>query len=356
MKRLIPGWLCLVLAVLALASFSKLAAADSADKDADKVESADAAAEPATDAATAPDATTDATADAATDAASPASESLPKTQSIRSPYRTLAPWVMKKVDPMRSLGETVSYHNAVEILAVNPDLDWAKNVSFRHDVSTLEFEFKPMRMIWVDQPHVGGNMERKLIWYMVYKVTNPGKVFHPVEDVKVPYELDEKKAPPLLYRVDSVDQPVHFTPEFLMDTYQRTRNSVISNKQYPDRVIPVAMTAIRLREDPNRKFLTSVEMCRDIAVGETLWGIATWEDVDLTTFKFSVFVYGLTNAYRWKDKPDAYKAGDPVLTGREISRRVLKLNFWRPADKYFEHEEEIRYGFPGGLDYEWVYR
>ena len=44
-----------------------------------------------------------------------------------------------------------------------------------------------MRMIWVDIPQPDGFMQRKLIWYMVYSVTNPGKIMHPVEDVQLPY-------------------------------------------------------------------------------------------------------------------------------------------------------------------------
>ena len=46
----------------------------------------------------------------------------------------------------------------------------------------LDFKFKPVRMIWVDIPQPSGYMQRKLIWYMVYSVTNTGKVMHPVED------------------------------------------------------------------------------------------------------------------------------------------------------------------------------
>jgi hypothetical protein len=210
-----------------------------------------------------------------------------------------------------------------------------------------------MRMIWVDEPFTGGHMQRKLIWYLVYSVTNSGKVFHPTEDADLNYATSEKKQ---LYRVVPEDRPVHFKPEFELDTYQRRSAATLSNKRYPDRVIPVAMAAIRLREDPKRQFLSSVEMCREIGVSETLWGIATWEDIDLATFKFSVLVSGLTNAYRWEDAPGAYKPGDPPLTGRKLYRRMLKLNFWRPADQYFAHEEEIRYGVPGGVDYEWVYR
>ena len=50
------------------------------------------------------------------------------------------------------------------------------------------------------------------------------------------------------------------------------------------------------------------------------------------------------------------KPGESTLAGRKLYRKVLKLNFWRPADQYYEREEEIRYGVPGGVDYEWVYR
>ena len=143
-----------------------------------------------------------------------------------------------------------------------------------------------------------------------------------------------------------VDRPVRFTPEFLLEAHVRRPDESILNKVYPDRVIPVAMGPIRLREDPNRHFLTSVEMCREIKVGETQWGIATWEDIDPRTFRFSVYVIGLTNAYRWTDQEGGYKKGDPIGKGRKLHRKTLKLNFWRPGDQYYEHEEEIRYGVP----------
>jgi hypothetical protein len=102
--------------------------------------------------------------------------------------------------------------------------------------------------------------------------------------------------------------------------------------------------------------LTTVEMCKEVAVGETLWGVATWEDIDPRILRLSVYVSGLTNAYRWKDTPGEYKAGDPIGKGRQLFKKTLKLNFWRPGDEYFEHEEAIRYGIPGHPDYEWVYR
>ena len=42
-------------------------------------------------------------------------------------------------------------------------------------------------------------MQRKLIWYMVYSVTNLGKTMHPVEQ------------PDGTYKVEFVDEPIRFT-------------------------------------------------------------------------------------------------------------------------------------------------
>lgn len=270
----------------------------------------------------------------------------------KSPYRSLAPGVLVTIDPMRKIEETVSRHDVVGLLAIDPKFDWARDIDFRRDVWVLKFQFKPMRMISVDVPQPSGYMQRKLIWYMVYVVTNTGKVMHPVRE-DVPYETTEKKE---RYKVETVDQPVRFTPEFLLEGHQRLEKLEGFTKVYPDRVIPVAMGPIRMREDPRRKFLTSVEMCREIAVGESLWGVATWEDLDPRIVRFSVYVFGLTNAYQWKDEPGEYKPGESPLVGRKLYKKALKLNFWRPGDQYFEHEEEIRFGVPGGVDYQWVYR
>jgi hypothetical protein len=279
--------------------------------------------------------------------------------TIKSPYRKLVPGVLQTIDPMRALGESVSRHDVVALLpkdpklAADPKYSWVKDVPFHQDVWALEFKFKPVRMIWVDIPQPSGMMQRKLIWYMVYSVTNPGKVMHPVEDMPLPYETFDKK---MLYQVKTEDRPVQFTPELLLEGHQYMADDKGFTKYYPDRWIPLAFEAIRQREDPNRKFYSTVEMCREIPVGETFWGIATWEDLDPRIVRFSVYVFGLTNAYQWRDKPEGVKPGDPAGKGRKRYQKLLKLNFWRPSDPFYEHEEEIRYGIPGGVDYEWVYR
>jgi len=252
------------------------------------------------------------------------------------PYRILAPGVMESIDPAGLPEETVSRHDIIELLAVDPGLDCAKDVAFRRDIWYLEFEFKPVRMIWVDIPQASGRMRRKLLWYMVYSVTNSGKAMHPEEDADGTYKVVE------------VDKPVRFVPQFLLYSSE-------VGKAYPDRVIPAAMGPIRMREDPRRTFLNSVQMTRQIEVGQTLWGVAIWENVDPLIDRFCIYVSGLTNAYKWKDDPDSYDPNDPLRKDRQLLRKTLKLNFWRPGDDRHEHEGEIRYGIPGEVDHDWVY-
>jgi hypothetical protein len=279
------------------------------------------------------------------------------TPAKKTPASPLAPGVMITIEPDAEVGETVSRHDVVELLAVDKNFDWAKNADFRREIWALQFKFKPMRMISVDVPQPSGMMQRKLIWYMVYSVTNTGKILVPAQAASLPYEnelADKQK----VYEIKTVEKPIHFIPEFLLEGHNRLKDKDTEafTKSYPDRVIPVADAAIQLREGYGQKLHTSVEMNREIAVGQTVWGAATWEDIDPKIVWFSVYVTGLTNAYRWTDAPGEYKAGDPIGKGRKLLRKTLKLNFWRPGDEFFETEDEIRYGIPGRLDYEWVYR
>ena len=143
-------------------------------------------------------------------------------------------------------------------------------------------------------------------------------------------------------------------------------------KAYLDRLIPTAIEPIRQREDPNRRLLNSVEMARTPVppstdqIDRSVWGVATWTDVDPRNDFLSINDQGRTNANRWVDPPGAYQAGDPPGKGRQFTRKTLQLNFWRPGDPLLEHEREIRYGVPKGqaaaygvdegVDYTWVYR
>jgi hypothetical protein len=99
-----------------------------------------------------------------------------------------------------------------------------------------------------------------------------------------------------------------------------------------------------------------------------------WEGVDPRIDYFSVYVQGLTNAYRFADNPDEYKPGDKPGKGRKFTHKTLAIHFWRPGDTIAENEGEVRYGMPteqepaaqkevnakygqeDRLDYRWIYR
>jgi hypothetical protein len=275
----------------------------------------------------------------------------------RQPFRAVAPGVEITIPPDKQEDETVSTHDIVEIVKGIPNLKWtpktapetetlyqmATDVEFRRDIWCLEFTFKPVRMIWVDVPQVSGKMQRKLIWYLLYHVTNRGQQFHPT------------RTPTGTYDIKPADSEIRFLPQFVLESHEY-------KKAYLDRLIPVAIEAIRKKEDPNRKLLNSVEIATHRIplsadnLDQPVWAVATWEDIDPRIDTFSIAIGGLTNAYRWTDRPDDFHEGDPPGKGRIFTQKMLVLNFWRPGDEFVEDQRVIRYGIPGKVDYSWVYR
>lgn len=250
------------------------------------------------------------------------------TSQQRSKYRQITQGVITTIDPEQQQGESFSRHDAIELLAKDPafaERDWsqdkspAKDVTFRRDVWSLVFSFKPIRFMRVDVPTPEGRMQRKLIWYMVYSVRN------------------------------NTDKPIPlFAPRFVLEVKDL-------HKLYPDRLAPLAVPLIRKREDAARPLSNTIEITRSIpptpkGQDDSVWGVVTWEDIDPRTNRFSIYVQGLTNAYLWEDPPGAFKAGDKPGVGRELYTKTLILNFWRPGDTEHEHEEEIRYE-----GYSWEY-
>lgn len=244
-------------------------------------------------------------------------------------YRKLAPGVETKIPSPVTAADRSSRHDVVELLAEVPtygERPWApgvapaKAVHFKHDVWGLDFTFKPIRFIRVPD---GAGKER-LVWYMVYHVKNNG------------------------------EKPFLFIPRFELQSHD-------VQQTYAEKILPNVIPLIRAREDKNRALLSTTQITGEIPpstpdVDRSAWGVVTWEGIDPRTDRFTIYVHGLTNAYRWDDPPGAYKAGDPPATGRVYQQQVLKLNFWRPSDSRFEHEDEIRFGIPGDVDYAWLYQ
>lgn len=271
--------------------------------------------------------------------------------------RPLAPGVLTVIPSATEDGETFNGPlPLVEVVTGIPDLDWtpnftpktntlqelAKQVVLRRPIWDLEFAFKPLRMIEVDVPQPTGNMQRKLIWYMVYRVSNRGLALNPTESVD---SFGHRT-----YTIEKVNYPTRrFFPHFVLESREY-------QKSYLDRIIPAAQLAIQKREDPGTKLLNSIEMTRvqiplsDERIERGIWGVVTWEDIDPRLDFFSVYIRGLTNAFEFVDPPGAYRAGQPPGSGRVYNYKTLQLNFWRPGDSVLEHEREVRYGVPVDSD------
>ncbi|REJ97195.1 MAG: hypothetical protein DWQ35_03015 [Planctomycetota bacterium] len=295
-------------------------------------------------------------------------------------YRQLAPGVETVVPVARSEEETGEEHPIVEVKAAN--LAWdpqeavakshtlderANATMFRRGIWHLQFAFKPMRMIRVDVPQPNGRMKEKLVWYMVFRITNNGQHM-------TPEQSEEEGAPPnasTIARVDGHEQmlanigPIRFIPNFTLRSYE-------TGREYRDQIIPVAKAAIYRREQPPVEladFQNTVEISRrpiPVSTDEndrSVWGVVTWMDLNPTMDYFAVFLQGLTNAYKWSDPSGAYQAGKPPGTGRRFLHKTLKLNFSRTGDEFDQREEEIHLGIDGRapgidaqVDYEWVDR
>jgi hypothetical protein len=299
------------------------------------------------------------------------------------PKRPLAPGILTVIPPDPEEKETWAGPLPLVEVPINIDnLDYAPNfepksttvfekakgVTLRHGIWNLEFAFKPMRMLHVDVPQASGKMQRKLIWYMVYRVKNKGGHYQVTEEKtlvgeSIPHttykmtpvtELTEGKLGPdgAIVKDDMgnpVLQPVkiRFMPHFVLRSKEY-------DKEYLDRIIPSAIAPIKAREFPGEEDKITLHDSISIStvdiplsedrIDKSVWGVVTWEEIDPRIDYFTVYVQGLTNAFKFVDPPGAFKKGAPPGTGRKYTVKTLQLNFWRPGDTVEENEEEIHYG------------
>ena len=232
----------------------------------------------------------------------------------------------------------------------------AKAVIHRRTIFCFEFSFKPLRQIYIDIPRPDGRMQRKLVWYMVYRIRYRGGDFRPA--------VDKVAGADIYQRMESVrvDQRKFFPMFVLRDQ--------VSGRQYLDRILPTARAKIKVREQISTALYNSVEISRvnipfsndNAAPG--VWGVATWVDVDPNLDFVSVEVFGLTDAFK--------KVGDGKSA--DYKPKALQLNFYRPGDTVRQTEDLIRFGVPAfdnaqeqkyildqygleeRLDYRWLFR
>ena len=296
--------------------------------------------------------------------------------------RRLAPGVLTVIPVKPEAAETASPPRGIVEILFGVDkqvLNWqphftpasrtlkqlGSQVVLRRGIWQLEFAFKPLRMIEVDVPQASGKMRRKLVWYLVYRLKNSGLHLNPVGK--------KDRFGSTSYELETINHTVRCFPQLVLRSHEY-------DKEYLDQLIPVAVGQIQQREDPAIKLHNSVEISRlniplsDEQVQRSVWGVATWTDIDPRIDFFSILVEGLSNAYHWEDTPGVYQQGDPPGTGRRYTQKTLQLNFWRPGDAVLQHEGEIRFGLPFAadpdeqmrffkqyglqerVDYLWVYR
>lgn len=280
-------------------------------------------------------------------------------QGQQGVQRKLAPGVLTVIPTAALDEETFSGPGpVVEILANYSNLDWKPNymakmetllekaryVTLRRPIWNLEFAFKPVRRIDVDIPQPSGRMQKKQLWYMVYRVKNLGTQIVPagVEDEfgNTTYKIEPA---PL--------SEIRFIPHFVFSGWSLIDEEYVE-KEYLDRIIPIAEKAIETRESRGAKLHNSVEISRipvavsDENVDRSVWGYVVWEDIDPRIDFFSIYVQGLTNAYKSADPPapNSYQKGKPPASARAYAAKTLQLNFWRAGDSIAEHEEEVHYG------------
>jgi hypothetical protein len=263
-------------------------------------------------------------------------------------------------------------------------------------ITCLQFQFKTPRFIVADLPSKEGKIVKTPVLYMVYNVTNKkwseetldilkqnsaSSAFHvtteDIEKLKLSqlgkegnkpdlgidfgssFKAEEKKDSPAVYEIVPVDTEFSFTPQFVLATEQipfSKKNNYSTQYYKLDQIIPLAVPKIIEQEDPNREFETTVTMSdKKIAPGETVWGIAMWSNINPEIKNFSIFISGLSNAYRWT-YDESTPPQSPVGTGYTMTRKTLQLNFWVPGSPEHLLRREIQFDTKAPVDHKWVYR
>ena len=137
-----------------------------------------------------------------------------------------------------------------------------------------------------------------------------------------------RKRPSAYGLVDRPDEPA-------LKRYQK--------KEYLDQIIPSVLPKIREIEDPSTTFYDSVSISRMRIPADPdpnsagVWGVAIWKDLDPRLDYVTIYVTGLSNAFKVFEMPDGKK---------KFKHKTLQLNFWRPGDIHDEENDKIRYGIP----------
>jgi len=269
--------------------------------------------------------------------------------------RKLAPNVLKVIPPDLNEDDAVSSLQPLYDLASSPYKpetrplsdtlsSRASGVVFRRDIWGVELAFKPLRMIEAEVPQPSGKMQKKPIWYLLYRIRFDGEVLGSVPSVDAAGR--ESFSVGLKNVATSNLQEIRLFPSFVLQaSIIDPASGDVVRKEYLDRVMPYVTQQIQEAEDPAIKLLNTVQMSADplyrkgddkYAVGREIWGVAVWEDVDPRADYVSLQIQGLTNAFEIEQGTE----------GKDFAFKTLQLNFYRPGDSIDEAQDRITYGIP----------
>jgi hypothetical protein len=275
--------------------------------------------------------------------------------SVERPgVRQLAPGVLTVIPPRASNDSHALRGDLLEVTKGLAELHWtphqapanatlverSRNREFERSIWCLEFAFKPPRLIDIDVPTTELRMQRKRVWYLVYRVRNTGGRRTAID-----------REDPTQRKVETFAGPIRFLPHFVLESTEglAEHEGETAYRAYLDRLVPSAMDAIRRRERPPTELHDSASMAAaDIGPGEERWGVAIWQDIDPRIDFFTITVRGLTNAIRWRERPGAdFRQDGTPGSEMEHALESLRLDFWRPGDDRDEVEEEMSAGYAG---------
>lgn len=267
--------------------------------------------------------------------------------------RELAPGVLKSIPttldvrdsfslPMRLPGIDVQPYQPKTLPRQVTLHELSRRVVLFRDIWQYEFSFTGLRQMSQPIRQPSGQIAQNNIWYMVYRVRNLGKSMG-FEQVKANPNFDRQ-----LYELQKNKQdagkPPEFLPRFTLEGWViPAEKSEYEEAIYRDFIDPSLVKMIQQREDSGRKLLSTVQMSQaEIPVikdpaSDGVWGVAVWKDVDPRIDYLSVYVSGLTNAYRIRKDSDG---------NIDLDKKTLQLNFWRPGDTVSESQDDVDYGIP----------
>lgn len=135
-------------------------------------------------------------------------------------FRELGPGVLTVIPPDRATDDALQRADLLEVTEGLAGLAWdpkqaADNSTlvergrmreYPRDIWCLEFGFKPPRLMDVDVPAGDARMQRKRIWYLVYRVRNVGGRRLLTEPAEGPVEKGKR-------RVEPFETPIDFMPQ-----------------------------------------------------------------------------------------------------------------------------------------------